>query len=397
MITIGPNYGKLRTSLQLAATRLKILQSKKLELIEKLKLEVANYLKSGKDLKAKLSVQKIIKEEANVEAMELMEMYCNQILERYGLFQQMKRPDISIVIPISSLIWVAPYYENHVDELKVISKQFLIKYGACAFKLALTNKTGKVNPELIERASLISPSNEKVENCLRNICYKYNIVYMEKRLANTCSNPNEQFSSNVRSSFISDSDLQFSDKEANESNESYSRKEQSAGNKLQHMIANANEQNQGIADKVCDKIFRRKSTHKSLFDDKKEGKCEATTYPQTVYSENPSAITFNSEDSSENKIWKRKTESCIHSNLLPFDDCHEKKLEAPGVSADIDSHFYADSFKVIYPDPPPPYSFQCLPENKTYDQNGRWEDYLVYQLPSCPTENPDSPSTSEEK
>lgn len=48
-----------------------------------------------------------------VEAMEIVEMYCDLVLARFGLVTQMKELDEGLSEAISTLIWVAP--RMHTD------------------------------------------------------------------------------------------------------------------------------------------------------------------------------------------------------------------------------------------------------------------------------------------
>jgi vacuolar protein sorting-associated protein IST1 len=90
MFSSGPNYVKLKTHLRLAINRLKLLEKKKTELAQKARKEIADYIAAGKSERAKIRVEQIIREDYLVEAMEIVEMYCDLILARFGLVQQMK-------------------------------------------------------------------------------------------------------------------------------------------------------------------------------------------------------------------------------------------------------------------------------------------------------------------
>ncbi|GLG93004.1 IST1-like protein [Gryllus bimaculatus] len=129
MFASGPNYTKLKTHLRLAINRLKLLEKKKSELAQKSRKEIADYIASGKYERAKIRVEHIIREDYLVEAMEVVEMYCDLLLARYGLIQQMKTLDEGLAEAISSLLWVAPRLTSDVAELKVIADQLTIKYG----------------------------------------------------------------------------------------------------------------------------------------------------------------------------------------------------------------------------------------------------------------------------
>lgn len=90
MFQSGCNYSKLKTNLRLTINRLKLLEKKKTELAQKARKEIADYIADGKYERAKIRVEHIIREDYMVEAMEILEMYCDLLLSRFGLLQEMK-------------------------------------------------------------------------------------------------------------------------------------------------------------------------------------------------------------------------------------------------------------------------------------------------------------------
>ena len=88
MFSSGPSYNKLKTNLRLSINRLKLLEKKKTELALKSRKEIADYIAQGKAERAKIRVEHIIREDYLVEAMELIEMFCDLLLARFGLIQQ---------------------------------------------------------------------------------------------------------------------------------------------------------------------------------------------------------------------------------------------------------------------------------------------------------------------
>lgn len=90
MFKSGPNYNKLKTNLRLTINRLKLLEKKKTELALKARKEIADYISAGKEDRARIRVEHIIREDYLVEAMELLEMYCDLLLARFGLIQTQK-------------------------------------------------------------------------------------------------------------------------------------------------------------------------------------------------------------------------------------------------------------------------------------------------------------------
>lgn len=120
MFSSGPNYVKLKTHLRLAVNRLKLLEKKKSELTQKARKEIADYITAGKLERARIRVEHIIREDYLVEAMEIVEMYCDLLLARFGLVTQMKELDEGISEAVCSIIWVAPRLQADVAELKGI-------------------------------------------------------------------------------------------------------------------------------------------------------------------------------------------------------------------------------------------------------------------------------------
>ncbi|XP_030572468.1 IST1 homolog isoform X3 [Drosophila novamexicana] len=178
MFSSGPNYNKLKTNLRLAQNRLKLLEKKKAELTQKSRKEIADYLATGKIERARIRVEHIIREDYLVEAMEIVEMYCDLLLARFGLIQQMKELDAGIAEPVSSLVWVCPRLQSDIGELKIISDIFIQKYGP-QFAEHSRTATGEhfVSEKLMHKLTLQAPPKLLVENYLIAIAKNYNIEY----------------------------------------------------------------------------------------------------------------------------------------------------------------------------------------------------------------------------
>nr|CAG4648885.1 EOG090X0DNH [Polyphemus pediculus] len=177
MFESGPNYSKLKTNLRLAVNRLKLLEKKNTELALKARKEIADYIAAGKAERAKIRVEQIIREDYLVEAMELLEMYCDLLLARFGLIQQMKTLDEGLAEAISSLIWVAPRMQADVAELKIIADQLGAKYGKPYSAACRDNSIGTVAPKLMHKLSVQAPPKILVEKYLIEIAKNYNVAY----------------------------------------------------------------------------------------------------------------------------------------------------------------------------------------------------------------------------
>nr|CAG4645815.1 EOG090X0DNH [Lynceus sp. MCZ IZ 141354] len=177
MFESGANYTKLKTNLRLAVNRLKLLEKKKTELALKARKEIADYLSANKPERAKIRVEQIIREDYMVEAMEVVEMYCDLLLARFGLIQQMKTLDEGLAEAISSLIWIAPRLQSDVAELKIIADQLTAKYGKPYALSCRDNAIGTVSPKLMHKLSVQAPPKILVEKYLIEIAKNYNVAY----------------------------------------------------------------------------------------------------------------------------------------------------------------------------------------------------------------------------
>ncbi|XP_006608642.1 IST1 homolog isoform X4 [Apis dorsata] len=177
MFSSGPNYTKLKTHLRLTINRLKLLEKKKTELAQKARKEIADYLAAGKIERAKIRVEHIIREDYMVEAMELLEMYCDLLLARFGLIQQMKNLDEGLAEAISTIIWAAPRIQTDVQEIKVIADILTSKYGKQYTEACREEAVQTISEKLKHKMSVQSPSKLLVEKYLIEIAKNYNVEY----------------------------------------------------------------------------------------------------------------------------------------------------------------------------------------------------------------------------
>ena len=110
--------------------------------------------------------------------MEILEMFCDLILARFGLVTQLKELDDGISEAVSSIIWVAPRLQADCAELKVISDMLTAKYGkpyadSCRAAVPPAN----VSDKLQHKMSIQAPPKLLVEKYLIEIAKIYNIDY----------------------------------------------------------------------------------------------------------------------------------------------------------------------------------------------------------------------------
>lgn len=154
------------------------LEKKKTELAQKARKEIADFIGAGKVDRAKIRVEQIIREDYLVEAMEIVEMYCDLLLARFGLITQLKELDEGIAEAVASLVWVAPRLQTDCAELKVVADIFTLKHGK-PWAEAVREGTGdlKASEKLQHKLAIHAPPKLMVEKYLIEIAKAYSIEY----------------------------------------------------------------------------------------------------------------------------------------------------------------------------------------------------------------------------
>lgn len=171
------DYSKLKTNLSLIMHRLKLVEKKKMELNQKARRTIGEFLNAGKVDRARIRVEQIIREDYIVEAMDLVESYCDFILSRFGQLQASEVVDEGLATAVSSLIWVASRFESDVPEIKVIADQLGRKYGKQYAQSARDNTMKTVNETLMKKMGVQAPPKVLVEKYLVEIAKDQKIDY----------------------------------------------------------------------------------------------------------------------------------------------------------------------------------------------------------------------------
>jgi len=157
MFSSGPNYNKLKTNLRLTMNRLKLLGKKKTEQAQKARKEIADYIGQGKEDRARIRVEHIIREDYLVEALEMIEMFCDLLIARFGLLQTMKEMDPGLEECIATLLYCTPRLQADIPELKLVSDQLTLKYKKEYAEACRSNQLNNVNEKVLHRLAATPP------------------------------------------------------------------------------------------------------------------------------------------------------------------------------------------------------------------------------------------------
>ncbi|PPQ64250.1 hypothetical protein CVT24_008653 [Panaeolus cyanescens] len=166
------NAAKAKVQLRLSVQRLRTLQQKKEAQAKAARREIATLVERGKIETAKIKTEAIIHEDIYVELLEILELYCELLVARFGLLDQNTRePDPGVAEGVCSVIHAAPRTE--LKELHILREILMHKYGREYSLAAIENRGGCVTSKM----TVGTPSPELVDAYLKEIAKAYGVPW----------------------------------------------------------------------------------------------------------------------------------------------------------------------------------------------------------------------------
>ncbi|KAF6754308.1 regulator of Vps4 activity in the MVB pathway-domain-containing protein [Ephemerocybe angulata] len=160
----------------LSVQRLRTLQQKKEAQAKAARRDIATLLEKGKLETARIKVETIINEDVHVELLELLELYCELLLARFGILDQnVRTPDPGISEGVCSIIRAAPSTE--LKELHIVRDILMHKYGREFSTGVMENKDGCVSERVMRKLDLGTPSEALVNGYLAEIARAYGVPW----------------------------------------------------------------------------------------------------------------------------------------------------------------------------------------------------------------------------
>ncbi|KAG6911374.1 hypothetical protein DXG01_001045 [Tephrocybe rancida] len=148
-------------------------------LLEKGKVETARIKVESLSANER-SVTSVIHEDIHVELLELLELYCEMLLARFGLLDQNSRePDIGVKESVCSIVYAAPRTE--VKELHILRDILMHKYGRDFSLAVMENRDSCVSDRIIRKLDIATPSSELVDAYLHEIAKGYSVDWSPTR------------------------------------------------------------------------------------------------------------------------------------------------------------------------------------------------------------------------
>ncbi|KAI0304632.1 regulator of Vps4 activity in the MVB pathway-domain-containing protein [Russula brevipes] len=158
----------------LSVQRLRTLQDKKEAQAKVARRDIATLLERGKVETARIKVESIIHEDIYLELLELLELYCELLIARFGLVEQNTRePDPAVSEGICSIIYAAPRTE--LKELHILRDLLMHKYGREFSVAVMENRDDCVSERVLKKLVNDMPSTDLVEGYLSEIARGYGV------------------------------------------------------------------------------------------------------------------------------------------------------------------------------------------------------------------------------
>ncbi|KAJ4847927.1 hypothetical protein Tsubulata_031370 [Turnera subulata] len=166
---------KCKTCLNLAISRMKLLQNKRDLQLKHMRKEIAQFLQAGQEAIARIRVEHVIREQNIWAAYEILELFCEFVLARVPIIESQKECPTELREAIASIIFAAPRC-SEVSDLLTIKNLFVTKYGK-EFVLAASElrPDSGVNRAIIEKLSVSAPAPEARLRVLKEIAQEYNL------------------------------------------------------------------------------------------------------------------------------------------------------------------------------------------------------------------------------
>jgi len=181
------NSARTKVQLRLAVQRLRMVQQKKEAQAKSARRDIATLIERGKLETARVKVENIINEDLHVELLELLELYCELVLARFGLLELSgKEPDPGISEGICSIVHAAPRTE--LKELHMLREMLMHKFGRDFSIAVMENRNNCVNERVMQKLIISTPSRTLVDAYLTEIARGYHIDWTPPKDTNEDDN-----------------------------------------------------------------------------------------------------------------------------------------------------------------------------------------------------------------
>ncbi|KAN0100225.1 Regulator of Vps4 activity in the MVB pathway domain containing protein [Tylopilus felleus] len=167
---------KAKVQLKLSVQRLRTVQQKREALAKSSRRDIALSLEKGKIESARIKVEAVINEDINLELLELLELYCELLIARFGLLDlNTREPDQGIKEGVCAIIYAA--HRTEVKELHVLRELLLQKFGREFTAAVMENRGACVSDRVVKKLVVEPASAQLVDGYLAEISKAYGVQW----------------------------------------------------------------------------------------------------------------------------------------------------------------------------------------------------------------------------
>ncbi|KAK4051897.1 Vacuolar protein sorting-associated protein ist1 [Microbotryomycetes sp. JL201] len=175
------NPARAKIQLKLSIQRLRLLSTKKTQVNKSTRREIAALLERGKLETARIKVEGVMGEDMMVELLEVLELYCELLLARFGLLEVNKDIDPGVEEAVTGIIYAAPRTE--LKELHVLREMLMSKGGRDFAIAAIDNENNCVPERITSKLVIARPPDELVDMYLFEIAKAYSVDWTPENMA----------------------------------------------------------------------------------------------------------------------------------------------------------------------------------------------------------------------
>lgn len=169
------DINKIKSNLRMGSGRMKQQQQKRLNNVKKQRKEMAELMNVGKLDAARIRVEAVIREDLSIEGLEVLNLFIELVASRIRVIAETPSCPLELKEAVTSILWAVPRIGEDIDELRVVRQQFAVKYGREFVDVAVQNGELSVNAKLMEKLSVMMPSNDQCKAYLESIAAEYNL------------------------------------------------------------------------------------------------------------------------------------------------------------------------------------------------------------------------------
>jgi hypothetical protein len=135
--------------------------------------QIATLLGAGKEEKARIRAEHLIRDDFTIEAYEIIGLLCDLVHERMKHLMSTEECPSDLIGTVATLLYAAPRVD--ISELSVVHKQLLKKYGREFCEEVVKPEKEYVNPRVVEKLAVRPPSGDAVLQYLSKIAEEFNV------------------------------------------------------------------------------------------------------------------------------------------------------------------------------------------------------------------------------